>query len=264
VENNVYFICGRCEAISIENRVLADVDAGKPLVEYKDDYWRSELAAARQRSYGPALARVAETILYARRPIARFLDIGTGPGYLLDALAYYLPSSDVFYGIDKFPPPAEYCSRHPHFSAGAVRDLDGVFDAGVCIEVIEHLTPRMLDDLLGQLAGKCTPQSCFIFNTGLSEYVRAENIGYLDPTGRGHIVSWTVKAVNVLARQHGFTAHPIHGKSWAFVLEQGSGPAGEDVRDRIWSALPENRKLLEDGKTGSLMYVLGIDTARAY
>ena len=127
-----FFLCSFCEAICIDAHLVERIDGGEPLIEYNDAYWCSELPAAWARSYGPALARVAETILYTRRPIKRFLDIGSGPGYLLDALSYYLPTSNnVFHGIEQFPPPAKRCSTHPNFLVGRVADLTGNFDAGV-------------------------------------------------------------------------------------------------------------------------------------
>jgi DNA end-binding protein Ku len=40
--------------------------------------------------------------------------------------------------------------------------------------------------------------------------------------------------------------------------------AGEDIRDRIWTAHPENKKTLTDPDMGSLLYCAGLDAARAY
>src|SRR3954468_8594008 len=78
-----YFDCQACDFIFAETNVLAAVDRGEPIRKYDDAYWRTESAAAEERSFGCALARVAETLLYARRPVERFLDIGTGTGRLL-------------------------------------------------------------------------------------------------------------------------------------------------------------------------------------
>lgn len=266
VDGVPYYNCRKCDCIFADPEVLRKIDSGVAIRQYDASYWQAELASARQRSYGPALARVAEACLYCRVPINRFVDIGTGPGYLLDALKYYLPSStDRFFGVEAFPPPTD-CSSHPNYVVGRLGELPGFFEAGSCIEVIEHLTPAMADDLARQIAEKSAPGALFIFNTGLVEYVRAEDPGYLDPLGRGHIMSWSIQALQLIFEPHGLKVLPIPGKTWAFCVERG--PASVDVPDaivdRIWSAHAANVEILNDVQTGSLMYVLGLDTVRAY
>jgi hypothetical protein len=259
-----YYRCRGCGSLFIEPRVIEACDGGCSLVRYSDGYWVLELRAARQRAWGPALARVAELFLYARRPIARFVDIGTGPGYLLDALSTYLPASaDKFFGIEKYPPPER--SQHPNYRVGTLTDLDMRFDAGCCIEVLEHLTPRMASELLRQLAARSFANAAYIFNTGLPQYVVEQDPGYLDPLQRGHIVSYSLQGVAHIAEPHGFSVKPIPGKTWAFLLEYASGASQEeDVRTRIWSACPENVATLNDPVMGGVLHVLGLDTARAY
>jgi hypothetical protein len=222
------------------------------------------LLSARERSYGTSLARVAEVILYARRPIRRFLDIGTGPGYLLDALSAYLPTSaDRFHGIELFPP--KEATSHQNFHVGEIASLKDRFDAGSCIEVIEHLTPTMLRGLLSQLAAKSEDDAIYVVNTGLPEYVNHEDRGYMDPTRRGHIVSYGLRGVSRLAEPLGFRVIPIPGKTWAFCLEFNSTQLDRhSIQDRIWSPVPENKAMLHDSRMGSLLYVLALDTARAY
>lgn len=263
VDSYPYFQCRSCTSIYIEPSVMQAMDAGQPVVEYSTDYWVMERTAARERSFGSSLARVAEVILYARRPIRRFLDIGSGPGFLLDALATYLPASQsTFFGVEMFPP-AEH-SLHPNYVVGSVGTMEGVFEAGCCIEVIEHLTPSMLDALFSQLASVSTQGSLFLFNTALPEFVNNEDRGYLDPKRRGHIVSYGLPALSDMAGRHGFRLLPLRGKSWAFCLEYGEPLSRDAPEDRIWSALPENRQLLFDPQMGSAMYILGLESARAY
>ena len=124
----------------------------------------------------------------------------------------------------------------------------------------------MLSGMAADLAQVSAPSACYIFNTGLTDYVRREDIGYLDPLCRGHISIWSVTALGAVFAPHGFRVHPIPGKSWAVLVEYGgeSSPGGRAITDRIWTPCPENRKILDDPETGSLMYILGIDTARAY
>jgi hypothetical protein len=260
-----YHACEDCDFLFIAPDLLARIDAGLRLRSYDSAYWAAELPAARERSWGPALARVAEVLLYCRVPVARFIDIGTGPGYLLDALAHFLPRSRaIFHGVELFPPAPEARTSHPNYLAGRLAAAPGPFQAGSCIEVIEHLTPRMVAALARELAGIAAPGACFIFNTGLTDYVRREDAGYLDPVERGHITVWSVPAARRVFGPLGFEVHAIPGKTWAFVAEyRRPAPAGS-LTDRIWTALPENLGILRDEQAGSVLHILGLETSRAY
>jgi hypothetical protein len=264
IEGFRYFSCNDCGSIFIDPEVISAIDAGHGLIRYSDAYWSSELPSAFERSYGSALARVAEVFLYARRPILRFLDIGTGPGYLLDALSCLLPnSSEKFFGVELNPPPSH--SAHQNYFTGQLRDLPMIFDAGSCIEVLEHLTPNMTRTLFATLATRSANEAIYIFNTGLPAYVVNEDPGYLDPLRRGHIVSYGLAGLEQMAKPLGFCVRRIPGKNWAFVLEfQTNRPADEDIRQRIWDPCPENVRTLKDPKMGHVLYYLGLETARAY
>lgn len=267
VDGVTYFECADCEFIFADPKLLDKADSGEALREYDSSYWEKELASARDRSFGPALARVAETILYARRPIENFIDICSGPGYLLDALQLYLPNSaERFFGVELYPPAPEFRSKHPNYKVGGLDSLDSTFQAGVCIEVLEHLTPNMATKLASDLARVSDPEAFYLFNTGLVSYVKNEDPAYLDPYGRGHITCWSVSAARRIFEPVGFSVMPVPGKTWAFGVEfvNPSASQSANLTDRIWTALPENKSLLTDPLTGSLMYILGIDTARAY
>lgn len=148
---------------------------------------------------------------------------------------------------------------------GDLGDLTDRFDAGICIEVLEHLTPRTVRDLFEKLARISNPQAIYLFNTGMPAHVRYEMPGYLEPLQNGHIVSYSLKAIARLAEPFGFRAFPLAGKTWAFVLEyQSAGKPDENLKDRIWSSPPENMKLLEDPQTGGVIRILGLESARAY
>jgi SAM-dependent methyltransferase len=259
-----YFECPACSVIFIEPRVLDDIDAGRHLRDYDESYWKEQISPSRQRSYGSSLARVAEVLLYARRPVRRFLDIGCGPGFLLDALATYLPGSDgMFYGVELFPPPQH--TAHPNYIVGGISDAGCQFEAGCCIEVLEHLTPKMVDRLAHDLALASAEEAIYIFNTGLDSFVRAGHADYLDPLRIGHIVSWSLRSLARIFSRHGFRVLPLRGKPWAFCIEYGtlSSPP-EPLLSRIWSPMPENRKILDDHRMGSVMYILGLESAKAY
>ncbi|MDQ7306850.1 methyltransferase domain-containing protein [Stenotrophomonas sp. Sm3119] len=265
-----YFTCPECDLIFADPRVLAQIDAGEFIRDYDDSYWLRELQSARDRSYGSSLARVGEALLYCTIPVKRFIDIGTGPGYLLDALRAYLPShSAVFHGVEKFPPEPDARSSHPNYHCADLADLADrrmTFECGVCVEVFEHLTPDMARAMAAAL-WKCTvPGSLFIFNTGLTDYVRNEDRGYLDPRQRGHILAWSVTAARRVFQPLGFVVHPLPGKTWAFVVERPHEHPREQLplRDRIWSAEPANLGILRDPEMGEVMMVLGRESARAY
>ena len=261
-----YFECSDCEVIFISPDILTEMDNGNFLIEYTNKYWSDELYAARERSWGTSLARVAELLLYAQRPVEKFIDIGAGPGLLLDALNYQLPSTkDVFFANELFPPAAEFCTTSENYHRGNFLDLPFNFDAGCCIEVIEHITPVMFKNMMMELATKSKPNSIYLFNTGLVEYIKNEDKGYIDPTVRGHIMGWSIPALKILLNPIGFEILPIPGKTWAFIAEYKpthnfNGP----ITDRIWYAAKENLNILKDKKTGDLLYVLALDTARAY
>ena len=266
VDGVAYFDCAACGSLFADRALIDRIDAGQATRVYDDRYWQRELADARQRSFGSSLARVAEVLLYARIPVTHFVDVGTGPGFLLDALSYYLPSSQGrFCGVELFPPDEQHRSKHPNYRVGRLRDVALRFQAGSCIEVIEHLTPKMLRALAEDLAAVSDPQAIYIFNSGNPAYVRWEDPGYLDPHQRGHIMSYSHQALSSIFGPCGFTIFPLKGKNWAFVAEYASRSSpGADLADRIWSPAPENAAVLNDPQTGELMRILGIESARAY
>jgi hypothetical protein len=179
----------------------------------------------------------------------------------------HLPSHrDRFYGVEKFPPPEVERSNHENYLCADLADVDLRFECGVCIEVIEHLTPAMAAGLAAALSRVSRPGSLFLFNTGLTEYVKKEDPGYLDPFMRGHITSWSVTSARKVFEKEGFAVYSLPGKTWAFVVEKLPLPtdAPGEIRDRIWSALPVNTAMLSDPSLGSVMYILGLESARAY
>jgi hypothetical protein len=267
VDEYSYYECTECQSIILEKSIIDDIDKGLNIRKYNEQYWQSELAASKKRSYGPSIARMAEVIHYLQIPMNVFLDIGTGPGYLLDAVTTYLPkSSNRFYGIEKFPPLKKYQTKHKNYIIGNIKEITHKVDCGVCIEVIEHITPKMLTGLLSELSSVSNPGAVYLFNSGQPKFVKNEDPKYLDPTKRGHIVSYSVKAMSLLAAPHGFNVHELPGKSWAMVLEYkpSHGRCDMPIQNRIWYALSENVDLLNDFSDGSIIKILGLESARAY
>lgn len=264
VQEVPYYHCQKCAFIYADPDLLEKMDHGQPILEYNDNYWRRELPSARTRAFGSSLARLAEAVLYTRIPIQKVLDVGTGPGYLLDAISAHLPqNSQQFHGVEKFPPPPEFRSAHPNYHLCGIEDLGVRFECGTCIEVLEHLTPNMARGLAQSLAEVSVPGTLFVFNTGLVDHVLNTEPGYLDPFGRGHITCWSTSAARAVFGDAGFVVHPIPGKNWAFAIEFQGGAQG-DIRNRIWTAPKDNADLLKDPALGDVMYILGRESARAY
>jgi hypothetical protein len=251
--------CQACRSIHVDPALLDEIDAGHPLMrEYGSQYWAMELTDARTRAQGVSLCRAGEAILYCRRPVRRFLDIGAGPGLLLEKLLESLdPQGDIFHAVEKYPP--EQRLNHPNYHIGTLTDLSPRFDAGVCIEVVEHLTPAMLRSLASELAGVSNPSSYWLFNTGMDEYVAREDPAYLDPYRRGHILSYSIKGLQAIFAPNGFVVQPLPGKSYAFAAEfQPEAICAYD--DRIYRPLAENRRLLE---RHPLLYHAAFESARS-
>ena len=204
-------------------------------------------------------------MLYCSIPVQRFIDIGTGPGFLLDAVQRYLPkSSHCFYGVEKFPPEPAYRSSHANYRCGDLADIGMTFECGICVEVVEHLTPSMARSLASSLRKVAAPGGLFLFNTGLTEYVRTEDPGYLDPFHRG--ISPAGRKARADCSSLCFRVLPLQGKSWAFVVEVLSDDPRQQVplADRIWPAPQANVDLLTDEDMGTVMHILARESARAY
>lgn len=263
VEGVDYFECDFCESIVAEEQSII-----KDGFKYNEDYWRSEMSAARERSFGASVNRSAEVFFYSRIPVNRFLDIGTGPGYLLDALSTLMPNyKSMFYGIELFPPPVEYRSTHENYLIGDLSDIKIKFSGGVCIEVIEHLTPKQLRVLASNLAKVSENGAVYYFNSAQPEFVKAEDPSYLDPHVRGHIASYSVCGLAKIFSEYGFTIIPLPGRSWGFLAEFGKLPVipgSDDLLNRLWTAHPENVQKLKSNGFGELMYSIGLESARCY
>lgn len=261
-----YDRCGDCGSIVAEEGFLARLAAGEGR-QYDDSYWEFELAAARERCFGNSLPRVAELFLYARRPIRRFLDVSAGAGYLLDAVTTLMPGFGAgMRAIEPFPPPERFRSRHPGYQVGFLPEVEGQFDAGTCIEVIEHIPPDILWGVVRDLGRVAAPGSTWYFNSAQphSDIVREQ--GYLDPHRRGHIASYSIAGLRPMFAAAGFSLQPLPGRDWAFLAIQGKHAPRDTngVLDWIWTPLPENMATLEAEPFGGLMRTIGTEAALAY
>jgi hypothetical protein len=260
-----YFSCSGCGILHVENAVLREIDAGMQIVKYSPEYWEMELFAAEERSRSVGVIRLAEAIFLCRRPVQSVIDIGTGTGRLLEQFERLLPNnSKHIWGVELFPPPIHQRTESSQYVVGTVSSMSPrIFDAGLCMEVVEHLTPLMVHGMLTEIANRSNEGACYVVNTGLADFVRNEDPGYLDPVKRGHIVAWTVAAFNILGKPLGLTATSLPGRSWAFLLEKTVN--AQDIESRLYAPLIENMQFLADGKQGmSLLSTAAAEAARGY
>lgn len=254
--------CPSCNSISIDIETIKSIDNGTFVREYNEAYWSDEIKSAKERCWGANIARAMEAIYLCRRPVSRFIDVACGSGYSLDALSYYLPtSSHKFFGIELFPPAQR--TQHQGFMIGDTNSLKEKYDCGMCIEVIEHLTPKMLTRLLQGIAQASNEHSLYIFNTGLAPFVRDGNESYIDPVRRGHIISYDFKALEKIFGDCGFKIYPIGNRTWAFAAEYTPTDT-KPVEQRLWHPLSANREMLHDPASGSVPYLLALESLRAY
>lgn len=259
-KNSGFNVCNKCDYF-----FYTGVNTLTPVENhYADDYWQSEIDAAKERAWGIGLARASEVFLLSRRIISSFLDIGAGPGYFLDSIEYYLPKSKVaFYGVEKYPPAQEFRTQNIGYKIGWLDQFeDGSIDAGVCIEVLEHLTAGEVKSLFEDLYLKASDRALFLFNTGLTEYVKNDDHDYLDPEIRGHISIWSVKAIQRLIGNAGWRIREIPNRSWCFVAEK-TNDSDDDLVSRIWNPHPSNILSIEGSLRSKVLFLLGRDGLRA-
>lgn len=267
VQGVAYHKCDGCGSLFADPAFIAKVESGE-IANYQSAYWDGEISAARERSYGSSILRVAEVFRLCRIPIRNFIDIGTGTGALLDALMRLAPElSGHFWGIEAFPPDQPHRSQHPNYRIGTLADLEQTFEAGTCIEVIEHLSPRTLQDLASSLARRAAPGATFFFNSAQPSFVETTDPGYLDPLGRGHIVSYSIAGLRRLFEPAGFSIVALPGRDWAFLAEyrlEGLPVDVEALLGRLWTPVPDNLALLGRAEFGPMMIGMGLESARCY
>lgn len=261
-----YFECLACECLFADPEFISQLQSKES--HYNEAYWANETEASRERSFGSSINRVCEVFFYSRIPIKRFVDIGSGPGYLLDALSLLAPNyQEIFYGCELFPPPPEFRTKHENYKVGNISDLDGKFSGGVCIEVIEHLSPIILEELIKQLSNVAEDGAVFFFNSAQPSFVKSVDRNYLDPFVRGHIVSYSTKSLKPIFAAYGFALIELPGRDWCFLVEynsKGSLVDTEGLLSRLWTATPENIAILKENGFGPLMYAVGLESARCY
>ncbi|MHB1934660.1 MAG: glycosyltransferase [Leptospirillum sp.] len=260
IDGITYYQCDFCRSFYVDPSILSSIDEGMTPGPYDEDYWKTDRGSACLRAKGGACIRAGEAILYARRPVYRFLDIGAGGGYLLDELVVLFPEEkNLFYEIEFFPPKNH--SGHKNFKIETVASLEGKFDAGVCIDVLGHLTPKMLDHLVRDIAEKSEVDSLWLFDSGMTDFVVQEkNPGYLDPLNRGHIVSYSLLGLRPIFEKHGFKIQGCPGKPFVFIAEYKSSDE-IPIEQRIYQPIEYNKNLLAKSP---LLYQASFESGRSY
>ena len=109
------------------------------------EYQRQQQKLHENPNYGVASLKFAPLVakIVAQTGAGTLLDYGCGKGRLAEGLARHLPE-DAEVGITRYDPAVPAWSKLP----------DGTFDLVCCIDVLEHIEPDCLDDVLDTLASK--------------------------------------------------------------------------------------------------------------
>ena len=254
-----FFQCDSCQSVYLDPAILASIDCGMDPTSFDEGCQKRERDKARLQVTGESLTRVGEAILYARRPVRRFLDVGAGRGDLLDELASLFPGDkDLFHGIESCQPSRH--SDHRNFKIGSVASLEGTFDAGVCIEVLGYLTPKNLQSLISDLSRVSEIDSLWLFQTGEPNFgVGNKKPRDLSSLSSTHIVSYSLKGLSPIFERSGFKIQEYPGKSWAFIAE--FRPSAEILFEARFShPLEFNKRLL---MKSSLLWQASFESARS-
>ena len=117
--------------------------------------------------------------LLAFAPTDTFLDYGCGDGYLLSLVARILPRGNI---VGYEPSPSMYAVARQALGGefDIIRDFAAIrnrsFDKIACLETMEHLPPKRLDEALRNLANILSPHGTLLISVpieiGLSAFVK--------------------------------------------------------------------------------------------
>lgn len=121
------------------------------------EYQRQQQKLHENPNYGVASLKFAPLVaqVIGQTGARRVLDFGAGKGRLADGLAEHLPE-DAEIWMYRYDPAIPAWSVLP----------DGTFDLVCCIDVLEHIEPQCLDDVLDTLASKTGHYAFLTVHTG--------------------------------------------------------------------------------------------------
>jgi 2-polyprenyl-3-methyl-5-hydroxy-6-metoxy-1,4-benzoquinol methylase len=117
-----------------------------------ESYRKQQEKLHQNPNYGVASLKFAPLVakIVAQSGARTLLDFGAGKGRLAEGLEKHLPD-DAEVGMTRYDPAIPAWSTLP----------EGTFDLVCCIDVLEHIEPECLDDVLYALASK-TGQFAFL------------------------------------------------------------------------------------------------------
>ena len=267
VDAVAYFRCLKCESVFAHPDFLAAVDAGA-VGNYRDSYWEQELPAARERSFGPGVARMAETLRMARMPVRRALDIGSGPGLLLDALAELVPSlAERVHGVELFPPPPRAAQPSPNYHVGSVGDLEGTVRRRRVHRSDRASHARHARRPAAATRGEIEPGRALFLQLRPAVVCRGGRPRLSGPALAAAMwSSWSIAGARVVFEPAGFNVIALPGRDWAFLAEFGPPRAvgADTLIDWLWRPAPDNIALIRNDRFGPLFETIGLECARCY
>jgi 2-polyprenyl-3-methyl-5-hydroxy-6-metoxy-1,4-benzoquinol methylase len=255
-----YYQCSSCQFI-----FLGQQEAKKDPIEYDQKYWQSEISSSVERAKSSSIARFLELLVLAPIPVYKFLDIGTGGGQFLDELEKIFGSSIQLQGIELYPPKTEFRSAHPGYSIGHLQTLKNEnFDVITSIEVLEHLNPMQASEMFGHIARLLNPGGLALINSGNDQYVKNEDIDYLDAKIRGHNHIYSMAAIEKLIQYLPLKLICRENSNWSFFLQKIGTMEIGSIRNSLWDTHPYNRRLLFEPFENEILFMLGRESARVY
>jgi SAM-dependent methyltransferase len=207
-----YFRCSSCEFL------FHRAETGKETTSFYDNkYWSMERLEALRREREDCFDRALELVYLSTIPVRNILDFGCGLGITVTLLRESLGLNAV--GVDptgEFEP-SDFLHKM-NLEELQQRYPAGYFDAIYSIEVFEHLEdPKRILTILNSLL---KPGGKILINTGTQEYIQKYDpeATYIDPSNRGHISIYSLKAFGVLAGFLGLRASFLGDRKYVTLL----------------------------------------------
>jgi 2-polyprenyl-3-methyl-5-hydroxy-6-metoxy-1,4-benzoquinol methylase len=169
------------------------------------------------------------------QPGHRVLDLGCGRGEFLELLREHGVDAT---GVERSAALVESCRArglsvvHSDIAGYLATIPDASVDGIVMLQVVEHLAPRRLVDLIGLCGARLRPEGVVVAETVNTHCVTALQSFYLDPT---HVRPVPPLLLRFMFEQGGFTvptlrfSAPVHAAPQAAVVLDVAGDLPQDV-----------------------------------